>query len=90
MEIEGNPPIIITGDTVTELLKANEAQGEIIRVQSEIIDGLFAQLCQYLTVEKMDSLPEFKKMEEADRMKKSMEGGLTDGHASNDRNASGI
>ncbi|MCD8208531.1 MAG: hypothetical protein LUD72_11380 [Bacteroidales bacterium] len=45
------------------MIEMAEKQSEIIRIQSEIIDGLFARLALNVPAEELGSLPELKKIE---------------------------
>lgn len=48
-------------------------QSEIIRVQTEIIDGLFQIAAQHLNAEDLQELPEVEKIREAVTLRKEVE-----------------
>ncbi len=45
--------------TITEIVSTQE---QIIRLQSEVIDGLFATLSQHISAQELDGLPEIDKI----------------------------
>lgn len=57
-----------------DLLKVQEAQDAIIRLQSGVIDDLFLLLLQHVSAEELDGLPVIGKINEAARLRADMEG----------------
>lgn len=57
--------------TITEIVSTQE---HIIRIQSEVIDGLFALLSQHIAADELDAIPEIRKINLAARLRADMEG----------------
>ncbi len=55
------------------LTEAVTKQGEIIRIQSEVIDELFLLLLQHITVEEADGLGVVDKINSAARIRAELE-----------------
>ena len=50
-----------------------EKQNEVIRIQSDVINGLLNDLMQYITVEEADKLPEVAQINLATQIKNEIE-----------------
>lgn len=50
-----------------------EKQNEVIRIQSDVINGLLNDLMQYITVEEADKLPEVTQINLATQIKNEIE-----------------
>ncbi len=55
--------------TITEIVTTQES---IIRLQSEVIDGLFAILSQHISAQELDALPEIDKINLAAGLKRDI------------------
>lgn len=61
-------------DTIREIkLDVFQKQSEIIKLQSDIIDGLFTTLLMHMEISEIDNLSEIKKINDVAKMKIKIE-----------------